>query len=417
MKKLFLNIMGGTLAIFACSTLMSACGSSEEPAENTRLDVVLSESSRSASEEMKDFYLRFTADAIKSADNKNDGNKTGNVVVSPLSASMMLGMLANGVEHDAALQIGEYIGVSDLNSLNSLASDLMKNLPNVDRKSELSLSNSVWYADDLNLSTDFSSKVSKSFKAHIQAIDFTQPTAISSIRNWIKSATSGMVNIGVNQANVNPQTSALILNAIHFKGEWNKEIFNSDNTKKATFHGFSGDSQVDMMNGRSYVSYAESENFMACRLYFGNNAFSILLLLPTDEAALNREMPDISEVEMDFLIKNMSNENIGIRLPKLSLKDNTNINNVMEIAGISQITGGTDVTMFEPATRKSVFMQQESSFTINEKGAEIVSVSSAEILVGAAPINGMLEFNRPFYFFLNENSTGTCILSGRITDL
>ena len=162
MKKFVSNAFSTAMLFWGFCAFMTSCNSSAEPdkeVENIRNDIQLSASSRAAADELKDFYQKFTIDAINTVD--ADPNATSsNVIVSPLSASMMLGMLANGVENEVATRISEYLGVSDLAALNALAANLIEALPNADKKSKLSISNSVWHNDKLLLNSSFSSTVS-----------------------------------------------------------------------------------------------------------------------------------------------------------------------------------------------------------------------------------------------------------------
>ena len=78
-------------------------------------------------------------------------------------------------------------------------------------------------------------------------------------------------------------------------------------------------------------------------------------------------------------------------------------------------------SMFSPTAEGGLIMKQNTSFEIDEKGATAAVVSVGEMTNSALPIDPNKEytmvFDRPFYFFLRETSTGTCLLSGLIADI
>lgn len=418
MKRFVLNVFSDALAIVGFCTIMISCTSSEEPEtqiDNIRNNIELSPASRSAANELRDFYPKFTMDAINSAD-ANTETATDNVIISPISASMMLSMLANGVEPDIASQITDYLGVSDLTALNSLASRLIDALPKVDKKSNLSLSNSVWYADKFLLNTNFSSTISENFMATLRPLDFSQSTALKTVNDWISSTAGGMIDSYFDSAAINGNTIAVILNTLYFNGEWAESYFNPRSTVSETFHGFSGESLVEMMHSFLRTQYGATDRFKACSLYFGNGAFSLTLILPTSEPSQKMDMPEISAEELDALNASYQYSFISLSIPKFNLSNVISLNDILETAGLSELNGKIAFTMFDDHMNNFITLGHGASISVDEEGAKVAATSSGVIMNMAPTVEASLEFNRPFYFFLTETSTGACLLSGRIAD-
>ena len=420
MKKFVSNAFSTAMLFWGCCAFMTSCNSSVEPdkeVENIRNDIQLSASSRAAADELNAFYLKFTNDAIKTVD-ENPNSSTSNVIVSPISASMMLGMLANGVEDNLAAEITGYLGVSDLRALNSLASNLMIELPNVDKKSKLSLSNSVWHTNKFMTNSSFSSTVSENFLATLRPIDFSQSSALNIVNDWVSSTTGGVIDSYFDYSEINANTVAVLLNTLYFNGEWADTYFNPQYTVSEPFHGFSGESAVEMMHCSILrTQYGENDRFKACTLYFGNAAFRLTLVLPIAEATRKTDMPEISVEELEALTTSDQFPFITLSLPKFKLSNSTDLNDVLVTAGLSEINKDITCTMFDDPMNSSIKLRQGTSISVDEEGAKVVTVSSGEILIGAPSAEYKLEFNRPFYFFLTETSTGACLLSGRIADI
>ena len=142
----------GTGMIMTCLMLSTSCSSTEDNEivlPNDRVDIELNGSTRAAANSLKDFYVNFTTDAAKYVDNESD--LSGNFIVSPLSASMVLSMIANGVEEDVRQEISDYLGTNDVDALNSFASTMLTKLPKIDNQTEVKLANSAWVNNNYKL--------------------------------------------------------------------------------------------------------------------------------------------------------------------------------------------------------------------------------------------------------------------------
>lgn len=416
MKKFRFNAMAALCGALICfGGLMSCESSSDEPADNTRHDIVLTPDTKAAASQLQDFYINFTADAVKW--NQTNALKTSdNMVVSPLSASMLLGMVANGVEQPVADKITSYLGVEDLESLNALSKALLVNLPAADQKVKVSLANSVWVSNLYRLSSPFSSEMTNSYQASIKSIDFSNNPA-DIINSWIKTNTNGKVSDYFKE--INASTAAILLNTVCFDGEWAEAYFDKSVTSKEVFHGRNGDNKVDMMRAtkRPVGYFSESTNFNSCEIPFGNKAYTLTLVLPKEEYANSVEIPVFTTEDQQELAANKEFIPFGLSLPRIKLGVSSNLSDMLSIAGIPELAGATKLTMFDPANILLINMRQSASLSLDEKGAVAEVVSSGEIKETSNITKDFLVFDRPFYFFIREVSTGACILSGFVADL
>ena len=70
-----------------------------------------------------------------------------NIILSPLSASMLLGMLMNGADDETLRQIQQVVGFDDntpLSDINAYYRQLIDALPALDTETRLSLANGIW---------------------------------------------------------------------------------------------------------------------------------------------------------------------------------------------------------------------------------------------------------------------------------
>ena len=109
-----------------------------------------------------------------------------NVIISPLSASMALSMLANGADGETLSQVKDALGFGewsdeDVNEFNKL---MMYALPRLDTCTRMTLANSLWLKTGFPVKDDFVNIKKLSFNAEVQNVDFTDPATADLINKW-----------------------------------------------------------------------------------------------------------------------------------------------------------------------------------------------------------------------------------------
>ncbi|MDE6096666.1 MAG: hypothetical protein K2G52_10805 [Muribaculaceae bacterium] len=418
MKKLILTF--GTMLLM----IASGCTSGNEPGEiipNDRVDIVLDGATRSAAENLKSFYVDFTTDAIGHVDSDSDISGK-NVVVSPLSASMVLAMVANGVEGDISKEIANYLGVADVEAVNSLANILLKELPKADNQTDLSLANSIWVNRPYELTSEFASRMMSEYLADLRNEDFSgdNARAVKNINKWCSDNTGGMITNMIEK--LSPSSLALLLNTLYFKGIWKDKAFLVENTEKMSFHGAGGTKDVDMMfSYHTDRKYASDDSFDAFYLDFGNSAFSFMVVLPKETLSLTDANRLLTAAEFTKLEEEAVKCRLAVYLPRFKVETGLDVSDVLASVKLPDIKDNLSFDMFEPACEGVVLFRQSARLEIDENGAKAASVSTGEIKITSPEIvpgeTYTVKVDRPFYFFLKEKSTGACLLSGRIADL
>lgn len=416
-KNIFIKI--AALFSMTCVIATSSCSSEEaayEPVQNDWVQIELDAPTRAASDSLKDFYMSFTTDAVKYADSQN-GNDSRNVIVSPLSASMVLAMVANGVDNETQKAITDYLGTSDIKSLNNLASILLKELPKADNRSELNLSNSAWTNEGYKFSNDYKNLLESTYLA--ETGNFNSKNVVKTLNNWCSKHTKGLIRDMFD--NVDSSVIAVIINALYYKGLWEDEFeFSPENTKTDMFRGLSGDRNVEMMhsskNNRLYYS---DDNFESFALYFGNTSFSLRIILPSANLSMGEANSLLANDNIERFIKESVSVDLDVYIPKFDVKYKSNLNEIFATAGLDALNKGCKLNMLESAIDGTIHYRQATSFGIDEEGVKAAAVTSGDTYL-SAPIAGQpytVKVDRPFYFFLRDKSTGACLLSGRIADL
>lgn len=412
--------VAGMLSGFSSCSSEAAPGE-ERPVPNKRVDIELSARTRAVADNLRDYYVGFTTDAVRYVDTHPEEEKNSNVIVSPLSASILLGMVANGVEEEAMETICRYLGTDDLDGLNTLASQLLTELPAVDNETKLSLANAIWVNDKFHLSSAFTSAMAATYDPAIEYGDFVNNGAgvKDDIFKWCEKETNGLIR--QLDLEIHPETMAVLLNAMYFKGMWNRNPFDSKNTRKADFHGAGGTKSVDMMDsGEIKAEYGWTKGFTAFRLYFGNGAYSYTVLLPDEGMTAEGSLAALT-LEVMKEIETMAPGTVILQMPKMKVERELSLSDVFDGTDMEVLNRSAHFTMFEPKQPGLMTIKQSATFSVDETGAEGAAVTFANFDYAAGPdykpTVQTITVDRPFFFFINEVSTGACILSGRIADL
>ena len=232
MKKPIFSILCSLLLLAG----LSACQSHEKESVlmATPIEVSLDES-RCISEQ-NNFGFKLLSEL------SNDEN----CVISPISLSMGLSMVANGADGETRAEILEALGVDDIEQLNAINTKLLNALPKVDpNKVEISFGNALFADPYFNVFDSFKSTMLGSFQAEVVDTDLPSDKLQEKVNDFVSKKTRGHITEAV------PETlddvSMALVNALYFKGAWTR-AFDKDKATTEKFYNLDGSvSDVDMM--------------------------------------------------------------------------------------------------------------------------------------------------------------------------
>ena len=122
----------------------------------------------------------------------NKSQRTDNVFVSPLSASMALGMTANGASGATweAMRNTLGLGTASREEIAAGYNSLIALLRGLDASTDFKIANSIWYRPELSVTPSFLAESQSFFDAKVQALNFDDPASIPTINSWVSDATS-----------------------------------------------------------------------------------------------------------------------------------------------------------------------------------------------------------------------------------
>lgn len=348
-----------------------------------------------------------------------DGGK--NIFVSPSSVAIALQMTYNGAAgstQQAMAQTLQLQGIS-LAEINQSQLALTQNLAKIDPKVQLDIANSLWLKEGFPFKPEFLQTTEKYYQAKITNLDFNNPNSVKIINDWVSQNTNSKIPKIIDE--IDPSSVLFLINAIYFKGNWEKE-FSKSATQEQPFTLLNGTrKQHPLMSQRGKYRYYETPEFQAISLPYGSGRLSMYVFLPKPNVKQADFYRNLTAENWQQWMKKFSSRNGQIVLPRFKLEYDLTLNQALQALGMG--VAFQDQANFSNMTSKQVKIDEVKHKTfveVNEEGTEAAAVTSIGIRATSAlpreeePFKMVVD--RPFFCAIRDNQTGTILFMGSIVD-
>ncbi len=345
-----------------------------------------------------------------------------NIFISPASVITALAMTYNGADGETKTAMEEVMllqGMS-MDEINAAFADLLTILQNPDPKVELSVANSLWAREGAAFNEDFLKRNKDYFGADVAELNFDDTGAANTINAWVKEKTRNKIDSIIDPP-INPETVLFLINAIYFKGEWS-DPFDPDMTRDLAFNLPDG-SQKDLpvMLKNEDFRYFETEDFQAVSLPYGKNErVSMYVFLPAVNSSLEELYEEMNVVNWKKWIASFGNMEGEVGLPRFKFEYETSLNDTLKNLGmaIAFDDSAADFSGMRPVPPRLVIseVKHKTFVEVNEEGTEAAAVTSVEVGMTAMPETFSMIIDRPFFFAIADDLTGTILFMGSVTN-
>lgn len=347
---------------------------------------------------------------------------TANIFVSPLSASMALGMALAGAEAGTfeAMRDALRLGDLDREGIGASYRSLIDLLAGLDPTVRLEIGNSVWYREGFTLEDAYVSEVERDYLARVAALDFADPGAADVINAWVSEATDGLID-GIVDPPIDPLTVAFLINAIYFEGAWTLR-FDPDRTAAGDFRRSDGSTvTVPFMSMRDEAfPYVQTAEYQAIELPYGGEAFAMTVVLPSEGTGIEAFVEGLDAEAWAEIIAGLGEAELFVALPKFTLEYEQTLNNVLKALGMG-VAFDPGTADFSRMNRDALDLQlhisrvkQKAFVDVDEEGTRAAAVTSVEMGVTSAPPS--FRADRPFLFAIRDRLSGTLLFTGVVRD-
>ena len=424
MKKKVLSVAFVTASMILCS-----CGSSKSAQTENKQPVDTSIVTSSDDENTIDAGFGILSDSEREIVKKNNTfalnlnrqlSGMESKVVSPMSITYLMGMLANGANGNTQQEILKAIGCEGLNvlELNALYHGLMQSAGRLDKKTIVNIANYVAVNKQIHLNSDFGKTVSDTYQARVESLDFSSSKSTAKINDWCKAHTDGMIPKIIDQ--IDPSAISYIMNAIYFNGTW-QEKFDAKNTKQENFHGYTRDIQkVSMMHQVEKFYYTENNTFKAVDLPYGNGIYRMTVLLPNEGKSIDDMMKGMKVDKLEEINSQMEKCMVNLKLPKFTTEMELPLNSIISNLGAPSIflPGKANFSHFANGNFFVSKMLQKTKIEVSEHGTKAADVTAAIMLTSMAPMemrNVEFHADHPFVYLITDTNSGAILFMGQFT--
>lgn len=351
---------------------------------------------------------------------KSQSNK--NVFVSPISIAIALSMTYNGAggeTQEAMAKTLNFQGMS-LEEINQANKELGILLNNLNPETQLNIANSIWTGKGISFSPSFLQVNQDFYQSQVRKIDFSHPESLKIINNWVKDKTEGKIEKIIQELNYNDVM--VLLNAIYFKGNWNQQ-FSEYFTREMRFYLANGtQKQHPIMFQSSRHLYYQNEYFQAVSLRYAKGLISMYIFLPMEQVGLEGFYQVLNEENWKNWMLKFRHNKINLGLPKFKTEYEVTLNDALKSLGmkIAFDKSAADFSGMGPIPPNLYIseVKHKTFVEVNETGTEAAAVTGSRIKLMSSTIEQTVDMliNRPFFFLIRDNDSGTILFMGEITN-
>jgi len=349
----------------------------------------------------------------------NTDQRSSNVFISPLSASMALGMTVNGAAGSTydAMHTTLRLGDASKQEINEGYESLIALLRGLDKSTDFRIANSIWYEQSFPFNAGFLADSKSFFDAEVKGLDFKNPSSLATINSWVNQSTAGKIPAILDA--IDPAERMFLINAIYFKGSWQKQ-FDKSKTSDAPFFAFDKTtSTVPLMHqADATLRIAHSSNYSAVDLLYGNSAFAMTVVLPNAGVDINAFAESLTGDSWKMLEESFVEQESDLYLPRFQVTWKRQLNPDLTALGMGiAFSDNADFTGMSPLGHQLAITHviQKTFVDVNEEGTEAAAATSVGI--GPTSLPPSIRVDRPFVFVIRERFSGTILFMGKIVKL
>jgi serine protease inhibitor len=342
-----------------------------------------------------------------------------NLMVSPLSVSMALGMTRNGAANATLADMTTTLGFEGQNEteINESYKYIVETFANLDPDVKLQIANSIWYRNNFVVEQPFVQANQQYFDATVTPLDFSDPTAADIINAWVNEKTNELIPKIIDEIPVDARM--YLVNAVYFKGVW-KYKFNKDLSALKPFTLMDASViQVPTMVERASLNYFKGADFEAIELPYNQGNYTMTVLLPDADKSINDVISQLSQANSNAWSRQFVATDIQLQFPQFKYEyEEKNMKPILTALGMGvAFTDNADFTRIYAAGNLCISRVLHKTYIeTNEDGTEAAAVTAVEVGVTSAgpPEPLFVSVNRPFVYFIQEKSTGTILFIGTV---
>lgn len=357
--------------------------------------------------------------------------ESGNLVLSPYSVAVALGMTLSGAGGRTAAEMRDVLGVASdapfhggLNALTEYIEGLAGPQDRADgSKAVLALggANQLYGQQGVGWERDFLDMLAGEYGAGMQTVDYqnAHEEARVLINDWVAGRTQDRIRELIPAGLLNPLTRLVLVNALYLKAPW-ETPFEKSLTQSMPFHLRDGSSvDVDTMVQTLTTMMTQGDGWRAARLPYAGRALAMTLVLP-DPGRLREVEGLLTSGGLTDVMNAGRQATVDLRLPRWTFRTQAPLTDVLQGLGMHSAFD-PDEADFRPMTEQDLDLYvsevlHEGFIAVDEEGAEAAAATAVLVSHVSGTITEPFHVDRPFLFVIHDVEYDTPLFLGRVDD-
>ncbi|WP_158716245.1 serpin family protein [Blastococcus sp. Marseille-P5729] len=348
-----------------------------------------------------------------------------NAVVSPLSISQCLALVAQGAADQTLDEMAAMLGSGSAEELRSGANADITAIAAL-KQATFEMANTSFTDESFEVHDEYAATVKQYFGVAPHTADFTDPeTARTQINGWVAERTHDKIPELIGQGQITTDTRSVLVNALYMKARWSEQ-FDPDDTTTGDFTTEDGQTiDAKLMHSRRNVSVAqEPDGSIIFALPYEDESLQAVFVLPPEGAPLADVIDALASqpAGTPMLPEAAAMTDAELTVPRFEMRLPIDLKPALQSAGMLRAfePEQADFSALSDQPTYLGFVQHEAWLKVGEKGTEGAAATAAGGEAGAAPGPSdeplEIRLDRPFLFAVQEKTTGALAFLAAVLD-
>lgn len=343
----------------------------------------------------------------------------GNVLVSPFSVAMALGLLTQATDGAAHAAMRDSLGFAGMSreEIGAAYRELVPMLRSLDPKVQLTIVNGVFVQNDFPFEQSFLTAVERDFAAPAQNVDFRTPAGFDVVNAWANASTNGRIPQIVQYTD---GIVAILANAVHFDAEW-RARFDPARTADGPFTTGTGATVTPpmMKSGEIDARHTADSLVDVIELPYGGDAWAMTIVLPKPGTTVASVVAGLDSTRWNGWMRALAERRAVVEMPKYTTNWKEDLLPSLEAMGVLPgRAAGAFLPMSPRGNELEVsFVNHATWMRVDERGTEAAAVTAVGVGIVSLPSGPLhLVVDRPFLVAIRERLSGTILFLGQISN-
>jgi len=288
---------------------------------------------------------------------------------------------------------------------------------------ELDVSNAAFAQKGMSLQQAYLDSLSSGFGAGLGLLDYrNNPEGARQIINkWASDRTKGRIPAVLSPGDIDSMTRIALANAIYLKAAW-VTPFDPSATKSLPFTRGDGSAvSVPTMAAERTLSYSAGSGYRAVVLPMGSGGLSMTIVVPDSMASF---VTGLTAARLAAIDGAAQKYDVDLTLPRFTVMSRFDLAATLAAMGMPALFDPNAADLSGITTVEQLYIAKvihQANIDVVEQGTTASAVTVAvgratSAGPGATPPHVQFHVNKPFLYFIREESTGAMLFMGRIDD-